>query len=145
MTDDFAHGFTYSGHPVACAVALKNIQILEQEGIVDVVAQRTGPYFQARLAELADHPLVGEVRGSGLIAGIELVEDKAKRRHFDTGLRVGGQCRNHCLANGLIMRAIRDIMVLAPPLIITTDEIDFIIEQARIALNKTADQLATAT
>jgi putrescine---pyruvate transaminase len=144
MPDEFAHGYTYTGHPVACAVALENIRILEEEGLVDTVAAVTGPYLQSRLRELCDHPIVGEVRGSGLIAGIELVEDKAKRKRFDAQKLAGTKCRDHCLSGGLIMRAIRDIMVLSPPLVITTDQIDFIIEKTRIALDKTVDDLAKA-
>ncbi len=144
MSDDFAHGYTYGGHPVACAVALENIHIIEQEGLVETVANITGPYLQSRLAELASHPLVGEVRGAGLIAGIELVEDKTLRKRFDPERKVGMICRDHCMADGLVMRAIRDIMVLSPPLIITTDQIDFIVETARRALDKTADELVKA-
>ncbi|MCJ7599547.1 MAG: aspartate aminotransferase family protein [Methyloceanibacter sp.] len=142
MSDDFAHGYTYGGHPVACAVALENIRIIEEEGLVETVAKVTGPYLQSRLAELASHPLVGEVRGAGLIAGIELVEDKALRKRFDPERKAGAICRDFCLENGLIMRAIRDIMVLSPPLIITTAQIDFIVETARSALDRTADALA---
>lgn len=142
MSDEFAHGYTYGGHPVACAVALENIRIIEEEGLVDTVAKVTGPYLQSRLAELADHPLVGEVRGVGLIAGIELVEDKGPRKRFEPERGAARTCRDHCVADGLVMRAIRDIMVLSPPLIITTDQIDFIVETARRALDKTADDLA---
>jgi putrescine aminotransferase len=144
MADEFAHGYTCSGHPVACAVALENIRILEGEGLVDTVANTTGPYMQSRLAELASHPLVGEVRGAGLIAGIELVEDKALRKRFDPESKVGMICRDHCAEDGLIMRAIRDIMVLSPPLIITIEQIDFAVETARRALDKTAATLAKA-
>jgi putrescine aminotransferase len=145
MSDDFAHGYTYGGHPVACAVALENLRIIESEGLVENVAQVTGPYLQARLAELATHPLVGEVRGEGLIAGIELVEDKALRKRFASERKAGMTCRNHCMDEGLVMRAIRDIMVLSPPLVITTDEIDFIVETARCALDRTASDLAKAS
>ncbi len=142
MSDDFAHGYTYGGHPVACAVALENIRIIEGEGLVDKVGDVTGPYLQARLAELASHPLVGEVRGAGLIAGIELVEDKGLRKRFDPERRVGTMCRDFCMENGLVMRAIRDIMVLSPPLIVSASQIDFIVETARRALDRTADALA---
>lgn len=145
MDDDFAHGYTYGGHPVACAVALENIRIIEGEGLVERAANETGPYLQSRLAELATHPIVGEVRGAGLIAGIELVEDKAMRKRFDPARKAGMTCRNHCMENGLVMRAIRDIMVLSPPLIITKGEIDFIVETARRALDKTADDLAKSS
>jgi putrescine---pyruvate transaminase len=145
MSDDFAHGFTYGGHPVGCAVALENIRIIKEEGLVDRVANVTGPYLQGRLAELASHPLVGEVRGAGLIAGIELVEDKERRLRFDPERKAGAICRDLCMENGLIMRAIRDIMVLSPPLIITANQIDFIVETARRALDQTAAVLAKSS
>ena len=138
---EFSHGFTYSGHPVAAAVALENIRILEQERIIERVAETTAPYFQARLREFAEHPLVGEVRCVGLIAAMELVEDKARRKHFDAKREVGVRCRDHSVANGLIMRAVRDIMVLAPPLVISRGEIDELIERAGRALDLTARDL----
>ena len=143
--DEFAHGFTYSGHPVACAVALENIRILQDEGIVDTVRQTTGPYLQARLRELADHPLVGEARGVGMIGALELVADKASRTRFDPDLGVGVRCRDHCLDRGVIIRAVRDIMVLAPPLIVTEAEIDRIVETARSALDTIAGELQAST
>ncbi len=138
---EFAHGFTYSGHPVACAVARENLRILRDEGIVERVATETGPYFQARLREFADHPLVGEVRGVGMIAGIELVEDKAGHRSFDPERKVGNLCRDMSIENGLVMRAIRDVMVLSPPIVITTAEIDELVSLARRALDLTAKEL----
>lgn len=121
---EWVHGFTYSGHPTACAVALENLRILEQEKVVETVAASTGPYFQRKLRELLDHPLVGEVRGVGMVAAIELVENKQARRSFDPRLEVGKKCREYCFANGIIMRAARDCMVTAPPLIISKAEID---------------------
>jgi putrescine aminotransferase len=139
--EEFVHGFTYSGHPVACAVAVENIRILEDEKIVETAGAETGPYFQARLRELSEHRLVGEVRGVGMIAGMELVEDKAARQHFAPERNVGTTCRDHSVACGLIMRAVRDIMVLAPPLVITKDQIDELIERARQALDRTAADL----
>ena len=142
--DEFAHGFTYSGHPVACAVALENIRILEDEGIVDRVRQTTGPYLQARLRELADHPLVGEVRGVGMIGAIELAADKASRTRFDPDLKLGVRCRDHCIEKGVMIRAVRDIMVLAPPLIVTEEQIDRIAETARSALDTVARDLQQA-
>ncbi len=142
--DEFAHGFTYSGHPVACAVALENIRILQDEGIVDNVQRRTGPYLQARLWELADHPLIGEVRGVGMIAALELASDKDARTRFDPDLNLGIRCRDHCLEQGVIVRAVRDIMVLAPPLIVTEAQIDRIVETARSALDTMARELKSA-
>ena len=142
--DEFAHGFTYSGHPVACAVALENIRILQDEGIVDTVQRRTGPYLQARLRELADHPLIGEVRGVGMIAALELAADRDARTRFDPDLNLGVRCRDHCLEQGVIVRAVRDIMVLAPPLIVTEAQIDRIVETARSALDTMARELKPA-
>jgi len=139
---EFAHGFTYSGHLVCCAVALENLRILEEEGIVARAGAETAPYFQARLGELTDHPLVGEVRGVGMVAAIELVADKAARRPFDESRKVGTTCRDLCLENGLVMRAVRDVMVLSPPLVISRDEIDDLVALARRALDATAAAVA---
>jgi len=139
---ELAHGFTYSGHPVAAAVAIENLRILRDEKIIDRAGDDIGPYFQARLRELADHPLVGEVRGAGLVAGIELVEDKAARRSFDPARGVGAACRDASVANGLVMRAVRDVMVLSPPLVISRAEIDEMVATARKALDLTAETIA---
>ena len=94
-----------------------------------------------RLADLATHPLVGEVRSFGLLGAIELVEDKATRKHFEPLGRVGTICRDHCFANGLVMRAVRDGMVLSPPLIIETAQIDALVDTARRCLDLTAKDL----
>ena len=134
---DWHHGFTYSGHPVAAAVALKNIEIMEREGLVEKVAKDTGPYLKQRLASLADHPLVGEVRSFGLLGAIELVKDKATRARFDPPGRAGGICRDHCIANGLLMRACGDTMVMSPPLVISRAEIDELVASAKVALDAT--------
>ena len=138
---EWTHGFTYSGHPVAAAVALENLRLLEEEGLHERAGGPLGDYFATALAILADHPLVGEVRSCGLIAGIELVEDKARRRHFAPARRVGILCRDHCIAQGLVMRAVRDVMVLAPPLVISEAEIDQIVARARAAFDRTAADL----
>ncbi|GFM84488.1 aspartate aminotransferase family protein [Pseudomonas cichorii] len=133
---DFNHGFTYSGHPVAAAVALENIRILREEKIVERVKAETAPYLQKRLRELNDHPLVGEVRGVGLLGAIELVKDKATReRYADKG--VGMICRTFCFDNGLIMRAVGDTMIIAPPLVISLAQIDELVEKARKCLDLT--------
>ena len=137
--EEMAHGFTYSGHPVACAVALKNIEVIERLDLVARVKTAIGPYLQRRLREVfADHPLVGEVRGLGLLAAIELVPDKAARSFFPRDLDVGTHCRDYCFNSGLMMRAIRDTMVLAPPLVITETEIEEIIAKAKDAIDRTA-------
>ena len=139
--NEFAHGFTYSGHPVACAVALANIEIIEQEGLVQRVHDDVGPYLQARLREFADHPLVGECRGVGLLGALELVQDKASHKPFEPVGRAGGICRDHCVDNGLVCRAVRDAMVMSPPLIITREEIDEMLSRLRRALDLTLRDL----
>jgi putrescine aminotransferase len=138
---EWTHGFTYSGHPVAAAVALENLRLTENEGLHERARGPIGDYFASALATLGEHPLVGEVRSSGLIAALELVEDKAERRYFPPQRRVGLICRDHCFAQGLVMRAVRDVMVLAPPLIITEAEIDQLVGRARAALDLTARDL----
>ncbi|MET1079851.1 MAG: aspartate aminotransferase family protein [Pseudomonas sp.] len=134
---DFNHGFTYSGHPVAAAVALENIRILRDEKIIERVKNETAPYLQKRLRELADHPLVGEVRGVGLLGAIELVQNKQTRARFE-GKGVGMICRQHCFDNGLIMRAVGDTMIISPPLVISKAEIDELVTKARLCLDLTA-------
>jgi putrescine aminotransferase len=138
---EFYHGFTYSGHPAACAVALKNIEIIRREGLVEKVRDETGPHLAKALATLDDHPLVGETRSMGLIGAVELVKDKVMRTHFDEPGKVGTICRDHCVANGLVMRAVRDIMVMSPPLVMTTAQIDDMIALARKAIDATAKDI----
>ena len=137
---DFNHGFTYSGHPVAAAVGLENLRILRDEKIVERVHGETAPYLQKRLRELNDHPLVGEVRGLGMLGAIELVKDKATRSRYE-GKAVGMICRQFCFDNGLIMRAVGDTMIIAPPLVISRDEIDELVEKARKCLDLTLEAL----
>ena len=135
---DFNHGFTYSGHPVAAAVALKNIEIIEQEGIVERVKNEISPYLQKRWKELADHPIVGETRGLGMVAGLELVRDKATKERIVPECKAGGTCRDYSMANGLIMRPCGDTMIISPPLVITKEEVDELIEKAVKTLDETA-------
>ncbi|HEX3666347.1 MAG TPA: aminotransferase [Rhizomicrobium sp.] len=140
--EELVHGFTYSGHPVAAAVALKNLEVMEKRGLVPRVKQSIGPYLHRRLREaLESHPLVGEIRGIGMLAAIELVPDKPARRFFPRDMDVGTRCRNHSVAAGLMMRAIRDTMVLAPPLIASEAEIDEIVTKARQGIDATARDL----
>ncbi len=134
---DFNHGFTYSGHPVACAVACATINILRREGIVERVRDDVGPYLQQRWRELADHPLVGEARGVGLIGALELVKDKKTRQTFAEPGDIGTLCRDICIENGLVMRAVRDTMIIAPPLVATRAHIDELIDKARKSLDMT--------
>jgi putrescine aminotransferase len=140
--EELVHGYTYSGHPVAAAVSLKNLEVIERLALVPRVKHTIGPYLQRRLREtFAAHPLVGEVRGHGMLAAIELVPDKANRRFFPRDADVGTRCRNYCFANGLVMRAIRDTMVLAPPLTTKEAEIEEIVAKAKEAIDRTARDL----
>ncbi|CAH1043112.1 aspartate aminotransferase family protein [Halomonas sp. TD01] len=139
---EFFHGFTYSGHPVCAAVALKNLELLESEQVVEKVRDELGPYLAKRWQELAEHPLVGEARSLGLIGALELVADKNTGERFDKSLSAGNLCRDLCFESGLVMRSVGDTMVMSPPLIITRDEIDELVSKARLALDKTAEKLA---
>ncbi len=137
-SDEFAHGYTYSGHPVACAVALENLRLLDEEGIVDYVRTDAAPYLARKWKEIGDHPLVGEARSIGLMAGLELSPDKANRAAFKTDAgTVGLRCRERCFANGLVMRHVGDTMIISPPLIISKDEIDLLCARAVQALDET--------
>lgn len=138
---EFNHGFTYSGHPVACAAALENIRILEEEKLIERVADDTGPYLKQRFTELADHPLVGYADSCGFVAGLNLVRTKASNPHdnvaFDSELGVGMVCRGHMFGNGMIMRAVGDRMIIAPPLVMTREQIDEMIALIRHCLDLT--------
>ncbi|MFC3607616.1 aspartate aminotransferase family protein [Stutzerimonas tarimensis] len=137
---EFFHGFTYSGHPVAAAVALENLRILKREGIIDRVRTHTAPYLQRRWRELADHPLVGEARGLGMLGALELVKDKRTRTRF-SGIELGMRCREHCLDNGLVMRAVGDTLIISPPLVISEAQIDELVSKARLCLDLTAGEV----
>ncbi len=139
---EFAHGYTYSGHPVSCAVALENLRIMQEEGIVGQVAAETGPYLQQKWQSLADHPLVGEAVIVGMMGSIALTPDKSARAGFasDPGI-AGGICRDRCFDNALVMRAVGDRMVISPPLVITKPEIDSLVERAWKALDQTHAKL----
>ncbi len=135
---EFAHGYTYSGHPVAAAVALENLRILEEEGIVDHVRDVAAPYLAGKWAGLADHPLVGEARIVGMMGSIALTPHKDSRAAFasEPGT-VGSICRDRCFANALVMRHVGDRMIISPPLILTTDEIDTLIARVARSLDET--------
>ncbi len=120
---NFAHGFTYAGHPVTTAVAMETLRIYEEMDMIGHV-QRVGPHMQQVLARFDEHPLVGDVRGVGLLTGIELVADKATRAPFDPARKVGPTVDRHARANGLITRFIGDRIAFSPPLIITEAEVD---------------------
>ncbi|MHA1563950.1 MAG: aminotransferase class III-fold pyridoxal phosphate-dependent enzyme, partial [Alphaproteobacteria bacterium] len=130
----FGHGYTYSGHPVSCAVALKTLEIYERDGIVDHV-RAIAPTFQARLKALGDHPLVGEARGVGLVGAVELVADKATKRSFDLSQMVGATTIQLALDEGVILRAMGDSVGLCPPLVIQEDEINQMFDMLERALD----------
>ncbi len=139
---EFVHGYTYSGHPVCAAVAIRNLEIIERENLVGRVVDDTGPYLRTALARLNDHPLVGETRSRGLIGAVEIVADKK------TGARFGGKegtagptVRDFCIENGLMVRAIRDSIVMSPPLIITREQIDTLVTTLGKALDQAAIKL----
>jgi putrescine aminotransferase len=134
---EFFHGFTYSGHPVAAAVANANLEIMERERIVERVRTEIAPYWAARWRELGDHPLVGEARTLGLFGALELVPRKPSRAFFPERGTVGTRCRDLSVRNGLVMRAVWDTMIAAPPLVITPAEIDELVAKAV----QTLDQL----
>ena len=142
---EFAHGFTYSGHPAACAVALKNIEIIKEEKILDEVKSKTAPYLKKEWLKLADHPLVGEARIKGLMGAIELCANKETRERFSSEGRftslneisAGSLCRDLSINNGLVMRAVGDTMIIAPPLIINQEQIDELISKATKTLDDT--------
>ena len=137
----FAHGFTHAGHPVTAAVALETLKIYEEMDVVGRVRQLE-PIFQGRLRSFLDHPLVGDVRGNGLFAGIELVADKATRRPFDPDLGVGARVGRHARANGLIQRVVGDRLAFAPPLVITEAHVDELGAKLGAALDTTLDELS---
>jgi putrescine aminotransferase len=138
---EFNHGFTYSGHPVACAAALENIRLIEDEKLIERVANDTGPYLKQRFATLADHPLVGYADSCGFVAGLNLVRSKGATVHenvaFDESLAVGMVCRGYMFNNGMIMRAVGDRMIIAPPLVLTKAQIDEMVALIRHCLDLT--------
>jgi putrescine aminotransferase len=122
---EFVHGFTYSGHPTAAAVALKNLQIMAKERLVERVAEDIGAYFAAALNRIKAHPLIGEARSLGLIGALEIVSRKGTNERFGGKEGTAGpMVRDACIRNGLMVRAIRDTIVMCPPLVITHAEVD---------------------
>jgi putrescine aminotransferase len=139
---EFVHGYTYSGHPTSAAVALRNIEILEREGLVARTAEDTGPYIARALDRLRDHPLVGEARSLGLIGGIEIVSQKGTNERFcgEEG-HAGPIVRDICIRNGLMVRAIRDTIVFCPPLIVSHAQLDRLVDTVRAALDEATPTL----
>ena len=138
---EFNHGYTYSGHPVACAVALANLDIMEAEQLPQRVRGEMGDYFAKRFAELNDHPLVGDAETCGFVAGLVLVKNKQTKARFHEDDAVGMICRGHCFSNGLIMRAVGDRMIIAPPLTMTHADIDELLRLIHLALDLTQRDL----
>jgi putrescine aminotransferase len=134
---EFHHGYTYSGHPAACAVALANIEILQNENLVDRVKNDIGPYLQAGWKTLGEHPLVGETRMVGLMGAFEIVKDKNSLECFEEKQGVGSICKDILVNNGLVMRAVGDSIVTAPPFILTHGEADELLEKAWKCLDLT--------
>jgi putrescine aminotransferase len=138
---EFNHGYTYSGHPVACAVALANLDIMEREQLPQRVKGEAGAYFAKRYAEFNEHPLVGLAESCGFVAGLVLVKNKHTNERFRPDDAVGMVCRGHCFRNGLIMRAVGDRMIIAPPLTLTFAEIDELMRLIRLALDLTQNEM----
>ncbi len=139
---EFYHGFTYSGHPVAAAVALANLKIIEDEGLIDRVRTQTGPYLaQAYEKAFADHPMVGQVRSFGLLAAVELVKDKTGPVMFEDTGATAMKVRDYAIAEGLMVRAVRDGMILSPPLTFTPSDIDEVVAKLSRAIDKTAAEI----
>jgi putrescine aminotransferase len=133
-----AHGFTYSGHPVSAAAALANIDILEKEDLVARTRTQTGPHFQQRLRALASHPAAGEIRGEGLIGAIDLVP-KGGRAALATPPVLGVKAAALARDEGVIVRGIRDLIAISPPLVITAEEIDFLFDALARVLDRVAE------
>jgi putrescine aminotransferase len=134
---EFYHGFTYSGHPVACAVARATLAVLRQEKLLERVRDVVIPAFSSRWQKLADHPLVGEARSAGLIGALELVSHKTSRQRFAKELKAGERCRDFSIEEGLVMRAVGDSMIVAPPFITTDTQLDELVDKAWKALDQT--------
>ncbi len=133
---ELTHGYTYSGHPLSAAISIKNIQILQQEKLVEKVKNGTAPYLQKRWLELNQYELVGETRGVGMLAAIELVKDKNTRTRFPENLKVGKMCVKICGENNLVMRSVANSMVVSPPLCISIEEIDMLMDKVHAVVQQ---------
>ncbi|MDD9911088.1 MAG: aspartate aminotransferase family protein [Ahrensia sp.] len=139
---EYYHGYTYSGHPVACAVALENLDIIAREGLIERVREDTGPYLTQHLADvLSDHPLVGEVRGFGLLAAIEIVKDVTTRERFTPAGHAASVVRDRSIEAGFMMRAVGETMILSPPLTWTRETIEEAAAIVKQALDEAAEVL----
>lgn len=134
---EFFHGFTYSGHPASCAVAIENIRIMQRENLIERVKTDIGPYLQEKWSALSDHPIVGETRMVGLMGALELVADSSSLERFDEDIGIGTICREFLVENGLVMRAVGDTIVVAPPLVLSHAQADELIEKTWKCLDLT--------
>lgn len=141
---EFAHGYTYSGHPVACAVALANLTLIREQRLVEHVREDVGPYLARAYEALKEHPLVGDAETCGLMGAILLVKDKTTGEAFPESLEIGMACRAHCFREGLIMRAVGDRMIVAPPLVVTRAQVDEMLALIRRCLDLTHQQARSA-
>lgn len=139
---EFFHGYTYSGHPVSCAVAIANLKLIQRENLVARIKDDIGPYLQSKWHALADHPLVGDTRMVGLMGAFEIVKDKDSLECFDKERRAGTICRDHLLGNGVCMRAVGDTVICAPPFVLSHSEADELIETTWKALDLTQQALS---
>ncbi|HBZ93536.1 MULTISPECIES: aspartate aminotransferase family protein [unclassified Pseudomonas] len=138
----FAHGLTYAGHPVAAAVAIANLTALRDEKIVETVKADTGPYLQKLLREtFADHPLIGDIQGTGLVAALQFAEDKATRKRFANENDIAWHCRTAGFDEGLIIRSTLGRMIMAPALVATHAELDELVEKTKRAVDRTGREL----
>ncbi len=136
----FTHGFTYAGHPVSCAAALKNIEIMEREDLCGHVRE-VGPYFEERLAELLTLPLIGDVRGKKFMMCVEAVKDKETKEIFEPDAKIGDRITRHCQQRGLLVRPLGHMNVLSPPLTLTREQIDVLVETLRESIIATQNDL----
>jgi putrescine aminotransferase len=139
---EFFHGFTYSGHPAACAVAIRTLEILRCEGLVERIRDDLGPYFAKQWSRLAAHPIVGQARSRGLFGAVELVADREERSRFPKAAAAGERCRDLCFEHGLVMRHVGETMIAAPPFVCEHRHVDELVEKAWHCLDLTARSLA---
>lgn len=139
--NEMAHGYTYSGHPVACSVALKTIELLEDGEYIGARGKRCAAYLQACFRQFEDHPIVIQARGVGFFGALELGIDRRSKQRFQPEGKAGEICRDRCFENGIVMRAVGDTMMLAPPFVMTNDDIDEMVVRIRRALDETASIL----
>lgn len=135
---EFAHGLTYSGHPASCAAGLATMDVLENTPILESSSNELAPYFSQALESLVDHPVVGQVRSKGLVAAVELVKDKDSRGRLAPESAGAVYTRDRAIENGLMVRQTGDAMIMSPPFVTSTEEVDALLSKLTSALDKTA-------